>query len=705
MRVSVLVIAILTSSLVFAQSKKELIDMGDGAMMTGNYTSAAHYYSLVINPYSGSADGKKYPYSVGAYQKPAKKDDSGNVLPPESPNKREKLVIHKVSDAYRMARDYEKAELWYATAVENPHEEFPNARYFYGISLMKNEKFELAQQQFEKAIEEYGDNEEQASYKSKAEDKLIYCQFAMNPDNKSNEIKIDLMDTLINQGSASYGMQFTHDGKLMFASARKDSATEDIAASNNYYELDLYQITKEQDGSFSNLKKIDENLSTSFNEGSAVYTKDGRNVYFSRMDPVNKNETKIYVIRKFNNRWLDPFPLDSNINLDGFRSMDPFLSPDEDILYFSSNRPGGEGGMDIWQVPINEYGETGKPVNLGNKINTPFDDVSPYFHEESKILYFASEGHIGFGGLDIFLSRWNDDAEWWDKAENVGAPINSSRDDSHYILNADQTIGYVTSDRLKCTECETDSLPDATGNCNRIFEITQPDLYFTISGFVFDFETDDPIPNANVKLVDYTYQMEEVNIQTDEEGFYRIDLIPNIEFFMKATKQDYFADAATNATLGLTKTTHLTQDFFLEKIPKGEIEIEGIEYDFDSANLRESSKEKLDVLVDFLKLNSNIRVEIRSHTDERGSDAYNLKLSQGRAKSVVDYLIENGIEQERLLPKGYGESEPAVIETEEGEEVTLTPEYIYSLQSEDKQDEYHQRNRRTAFKVLSQDAE
>lgn len=705
MRVKIFIIALLSSSVLIGQSKKELIEMGDGAMMTGNYTSAAHYYSLVINPSSGSADGNKYPYAVGAYQKPAKKDDNGNLLPPDSPNKREKLVIHKMSDAYRMARDYESAEQWYAQAVQHPHEQFPNARYFYGISLMKNEKFEEAQKQFEMAIEEYGDTEELSTYKDRAQDKLIYCEFAMNPENKSNEIKIDLMDTLINKGSASYGMQFTPNGKLMFASARKDSASEDIEASNNYYELDLYKITKEQDGSFSNLKKISEQLSTDFNEGSAVYTKDGRNIYYSRMDPVNRNETKIYVIRKFNNRWLDPFPLDSNVNMDGFRSMDPYLSPEGKVLYFSSNRPGGEGGMDIWQVNINEYGETSKPVNLGNKVNTPFNDISPFYHEDSEIFYFSSEGHIGFGGFDIFRSKWNPDAEWWDKAENVGAPINSSRDDSHYILNEDQTLGYVTSDRLKCTACETDSLQDAKGNCNRIYEITQPDLYFTISGFVFDVETDDPIPNANVKLVDYTYQMEEINIKTDEEGFYRIDLIPNIEFFMKATKKDYFADAATNATLGLTKTTHLTQDFFLEKIPQGEIEIEGIEYDFDSANLRESSKEKLDVLVDFLILNSNIKVEIRSHTDERGSDSYNLTLSQGRAKSVVDYLIENGIDQERLLSKGYGETEPAVIETEDGEEVELTPEFIYSLDSEEKQEEYHQRNRRTAFKVLSQDVE
>jgi peptidoglycan-associated lipoprotein len=155
--------------------------------------------------------------------------------------------------------------------------------------------------------------------------------------------------------------------------------------------------------------------------------------------------------------------------------------------------------------------------------------------------------------------------------------------------------------------------------------------------------------------------------------------------------------------MGLTQTTALVHDFYLDMIPEGEIEIKGIEYDFDSANLREQSKKELDKLLEFLNLNSGISIEIRSHTDIRGNDDYNQILSDARAKSVVDYLILNGISKDRLRPKGYGETTPAEVQKEDGTMVSLTPEYINSLATEDEQEEAHQRNRRTAFKVLSQE--
>jgi outer membrane protein OmpA-like peptidoglycan-associated protein len=238
-------------------------------------------------------------------------------------------------------------------------------------------------------------------------------------------------------------------------------------------------------------------------------------------------------------------------------------------------------------------------------------------------------------------------------------------------------------------------------HCYKIYDLTLPELEFKIEGYVYDIATNEVIPGATVEFKDVSYQWEHFELTADENGYYQHDLIPNLQLFLRASQTDYFADKAVVFTQGEVESKIYRQDFYLEKIPKGEITIEGIEYDFDKATLRPISIEILDKLIEFLELNHNLKIEIRSHTDERGGDDYNQRLSQERAKSVVDYLIANGIPMDRLVPKGYGESMPAEVTDESGNMVTFTPEYIYA-QPREKQDELHQRNRRTAFFVLEQ---
>jgi outer membrane protein OmpA-like peptidoglycan-associated protein len=231
-----------------------------------------------------------------------------------------------------------------------------------------------------------------------------------------------------------------------------------------------------------------------------------------------------------------------------------------------------------------------------------------------------------------------------------------------------------------------------------------------LEGLVFDFDTDDIIPDAKLTFKDVRFGFEPFEIMTDEEGFYSLELERDWELFIKAQKPTYFADAANVDARGITETTTLIQDFTLQRIPEGEIEIEGIEYDFDSDNLRPISMEVLDKLYDFLEINDNLVVEINSHTDARGSDKYNLDLSQRRAKSCVDYLISKGIPEDRLIARGFGETQPAVLRGEDkkpildsdGKEIPLTEKYIESHKSSDKKNELHQRNRRTAFKVVGE---
>lgn len=683
----------------YSQTNKSLIRSGDREMEMENYASAVYFYSQVINRLAGGDEDMMYhPYSVNAFYKANPKGGPKSFEPPLNPKTDDELlVLHKLSDAYRLAKDYENAEKWYAIAVENPKEEHPYARYFYGYSLMINGKYEAAKEQFEMMMESL---DESNLYYVLSREKIGNCDFALEDEGNQTNATVSILDSTINNGTTSFGMMYHRKG-LLFSSARNDStAPEDYEHAEDVYNSDVFLTERLSDGSFSPPEWFEGNVNSASIEGGASLSPDGKAMYFTRVNPLNHKETGIYVTRYFNGRWTEPFKLGKDINMDGFKSMTPSIAEDGETLYYSSNRPGGLGGMDLWMTTINEDGETTEPVNLGDLVNTKEDEITPFYHSPSKTLYFSSEGHIGFGGLDVFKTTINPITDWWGAPENVGKPVNSSRDEAYFIWGRDMQEGYFSSDRDNCGEC--DSLNTLNIHCNSIYRIERPMIEITISGYIFDFDTDEIIPNASVTFKDVRGELEPVVLKADEEGYYERTLRVNQEYFIKATKRKYFADANIKTTLGIVESTNLMQDFYLTRIPTGEIEIKGIEYDFDAATLRESSKKELDKLVEFLELNANLKIQIRSHTDERGRDAYNLDLSDRRAQSVVDYLVDNGISRERLESKGFGETEPAVVTNADGEEVQLTPEYIYSLDDEELQEEYHQRNRRTAFKVLAE---
>ena len=681
--------------MVFGQTNKSLIKAGDNEMEMENYASAVYFYSQVINRLaSGNPDYLYHPYGVSAFYKADKQGGPVAYEPPSNPKSDELTVLHKISDAYRGARDYENAEKWYRVAVENPSEEFPYVNYFFGYSLMKNGKYQEAKSAFEKILAEFSEDN---VYHRLAMGKIGDCDFAIADEGTYTNAKVTLLDSTINNGSTSFGMMY-HQNKLLFASARVDSTIE-VDKKFPFFESDIFMTQYRQDGSYETPKWLEDGINSEAIEGGATFAPDGKAIYFTRINPRNHYESSIYVSRYFNGRWTEPFKLGDDINAKGFKSMTPSMAEDGQTLYFSSNRPGTLGGMDIWVTTINEDGETTEPINLGQFVNTEEDEITPYYHSKSKTLYFSSEGHIGFGGLDVFKSTINPITEWWSTPQNVGQPINSPRDDAYFVWGKDMQSGYVSSDRDNCGDC--DSLNTLNVHCISIYRVERPQILITISGYIFDNDTDEPIPGAKVVFKDIRGELEDVTLRADDDGFYERELLVNEEYFIKATKRKYFADAGIENTLGVVESLDIERDFYLTLIPTGEIEIKGIEYDFDAATLRPQSKLELNKLVEFLKLNASLKIEIRSHTDERGSDVYNQKLSQRRAQSVVDYLVDSGISRDRLEANGLGEAEPAVIR-ENGNDLELTPQFIKSVKDKDQQEEYHQRNRRTAFKVLAQ---
>lgn len=680
-----------------AQTNKSLIRSGDAEMEMENYASAVYFYSKVINKLAGGGEDQMYhPYGVSAFYKANEKGGPKSFEAPVNPTSDELIVIHKIADAYRLAKDYDNAEKWYKIAVDSPLEEHPYVEYFYGYSLMKNGKYEEAKSYFEQMAEKLP---EENLYRELSYEKMGNCDFALLDEGTYSNASVAILDSVINDGSTSFGMMY-HQDRLLFASARLDTTIAEDYKHKSVYNSDIYFTKLEKNGSYEAPTWFEGGVNSDAIEGGACLSPDGKAMYFTRINPLNHNESSIYVSRFFNGRWSEPFKLGKDINVDGFKSITPTMADDGKTLYYASNRPGTLGGMDVWVTTINEDGETTEPMNLGENVNTREDEISPFYHSKSKTLYFSSEGHIGFGGFDVFKTTINMLTDWWDVPANVGRPINSSRDDTYFVWGENMQTGYVTTDRDNCGDC--DSAKTLNVHCNSIYTVSRPKILITLSGYVFDNDTDEIIPNATIDIKDVRGEKEPVTLKADENGYYEKELFVNEEYFFKASKKKYFADAAVTSTLGIVESTSLEQDFFLTLIPTGEIEIKGIEYDFDAATLRPQSKVELDKLIEFLELNANLKVQIRSHTDERGRDEYNLKLSERRAQSVVDYLVDNGISRERLEPKGMGETEPAIIRLQNGEDVELAPSYINGLNDEDLQEEYHQRNRRTAFKVLAE---
>jgi len=691
----------------FSQSKRELIDLGDQAYNKGNFGSAIYYYLKIVEGGKGGKYDITHPYEINTYINPISDGDSSNQTIKTPSDDRKKYVIHKIADSYRKLKDYDNSVRWYEKAIVIPLDEFPNVAYWYGSSLMKIGAYDRAKNVFQNFTNSIEEND---PFLSLAEDKLIACQFAKNPENTKSDIIVTEMDSIFNNGTSSFAANY-YEGELslMFTSARSTSTVINRNANDPRYFADIF-ITQNVGNGWEPAVKMEAPISSGMHEGSSAISTDRTTFYFTRWDNEDKTNCHIYVSKKFNGQWLVPLKLNI-LNMEGYRSMNPFLSLDESTIYFVSDMPGGEGGLDIWAAPIDNYANIGKPYNLGPVVNTKEDEMSPFHHYQSNTLYYSSEGKIGFGGMDVFRTKFNADDELWGQPVNLGAPINSSKDDTYYILDVNQKYGFITSDRVRCKDCDSTQL--IQGHCNKIYSIERPELQFSINGFVFEDETGEPISNSLVTFKDIRGVWPPFFVMTNDEGYYEKELEANMEIFMKAQKSKFFGDAATTSTMGLTESTVLTQDFFLSKIPDQAIEISGIEYDFDKATLRPKSKEILDELVEFLELNDNLNIEIQSHTDFRGDDDYNMELSQRRAKSVVDYLVDNGLSRERLSPNGYGETEPAIQLDEDGKPIKdangefkrLSIEYIQNLPTSEERIAANQRNRRTSFKVLSENNE
>ena len=476
---------------------------------------------------------------------------------------------------------------------------------------------------------------------------------------KANSGRYQLEDAGINSKYSDYGSA-VYLNKIVFATARDTGGLgQRKHAWTGQPFTNLYFADLGENMAPGAPHKFDKNVNSKFHESTPVFTNDGKTMYFTRNNYLNGKKgkdgnditlIKIYKASLENEKWknITELPFDS----DNYSTAHPALSPDEKTLYFASDMPGTLGQSDLYKVKINDDGSFGTPENLGNTINTEGKETFPFVNDENEI-YFASDGHPGLGGLDVFMSKINKDGTFTE-VQNVGADVNSSKDDFAYLIDTKSRRGFFTSNR------------DGGQGYDDIYKFLETRRLICeqlLYGEVTDMVTSEVLPNAKITLLDDKLTL--INtVLSDEKGNYSFPVECGQRYSVRAAKEEYTTKEEIITISKENGKTHLP--FALEKekckVAVGDdlgkcFGIKMIYFDFDKSDIRIEAAIDLEKILDVLNQYPDMKLDIRSHTDSRGSFKYNEALSDRRAKSTINWLIKNGVKKSRLIGKGYGENQ------------------------------------------------
>ncbi len=592
-------------------------------------------------------------------------------------------VAYKMATCYRKLNMAARASAAYQNAIRY---EYPDSMAFLylGRSLQAEGKYAPAMDAYRTYLEWDPDNQY-------AKEAMKGCRQAIEAKNKPKSRYVVKNAKLFNSRRADFAPMFLDKSldQIYFTSTNEKSTGENRSEITGMKKSDIWYSKKNEKGEWQRPEPAGGELNSDADEGIISFSPDGQTMYLTvaKRSETSNTSVEIYTSKRSDATWSAPQKFE--ITADTLSAVGhPAVSPDGRYLYFSSDMPGGYGGKDIWRINLNE--RVGSLENLGEQINTSGDEMFPYVRTDS-LLYFSSDGHPGFGGLDIFTARLNSTGDRW-SVENLGLPMNSQGDDFGITFGEGES-GFFSSNR-----------GDARGY-DHIYSFVKPDIKVTISGMVLD-KDEEPVPGAVIRIVgdDGSNQKEVAR----DDGSFRFNLQRGVKYVMLAgakgylnVKQEFESDSEEeDADYGI--------DFILAAVHKPQV-VENIFYDFDRASLRPESKAALDEMAQMLRDNPNVTIEMGSHTDRVGTDEYNEGLSDRRAKSVVDYLVAAGIAPDRLTWKGYGETVPKTVTPRINREypqfevgTVLTEEYIETLSDEDRE-AADQINRRTEFQVTSID--
>ena len=562
-------------------------------------------------------------------------------------------MLESLGNAYYYNAEYKKALPWYEQLFqEGKYKVKPEYYYRYAQTLKSVGDYTQADKMMAKFVELTNANDTRAALFEENKDYQTVI--------KNNSGRFQLNNASVNTENSEYGTAFYGD-KIVFAGAtdaRKAKRGVSQWTGESFY--DLYEA-EHFDQKLGSRKPFSSSINTQFNESTPVFTKDGNTMYFTRNNYVNRklgsdieNTILLKILRATkdkNGNWGDI--VEVPFNSDQYNVAHPALSPDEKYLYFASDMPGSFGNSDVFRVEILGDNQYGTPENLGNIINTAGRESFPYISKDN-VLYYSSDGIPGLGGLDIFAVKFNADGST-SKPVNIGMPGNSADDDFCFVFNSDSKIGFLTSNR-----------PGGKGKDDIYsFHEDKPLLFScqkNIKGIVKDAKTKAIIANAKVILSDKV--MKEVGKdQSKTDGTFTFEKVNcnDSHYYLRGEKEKY-ETAEVNVTVGKDEVVY---EIFLNPrevaIKKGMdlakvFEIKEIKFDYNKANIRPDAAVELTKIVEVMREYPKMKIDIRSHTDSRGADSYNLKLSDRRAKATLEWIVKQGIDRKRLKAKGYGET-------------------------------------------------
>ena len=628
--------------------------------------------------------GDKF-YAMGEYFDAANQYKKAYSQTPAKERQQRGQRALKMAECYRHINYTQKAIAAYNNAIR--YKQTDSMTYLYlAQQLMKNAQYKEAEKQFQTALDSMGNNASM-ELRTLATTGLRSAQKAPRWKKEGSDYTIK-RENLFNSRRADYSpvLGGEDNDRLFFTSTRNQAKGDELSGITGTKNADIFYSQKDDKGKWQRPEVIDTELNTDWDEGACCLSPDGRTMYLTqcKTDPDYPRFATIVTSQRSDAAWSKATELKmTNDTLSTFAH--PAVSPDGQWLYFVSDMPGGMGGYDIWRVRLTTNG-VGGVENVGAPINTAGDEKFPTFRPNGD-LYFSSDGHEGMGGLDIYIAKPNSNG--W-RIEHPGFPLNSQGDDFGMTFEGMKNQGFFSSNR-----------GDGKG-WDHIYSFYNPEIIQTVKGWVYEQDGYE-LTQAVVYMVGNDGTNMKLSVKGD--GSFTQEIKAGVDYVLLGTCKGFLNHQEHIKVGPVKKSEEYVLQFPLASIT-APVLIDNIFYDFDKATLRPESASALDELVVLLKENPNVTIELSAHTDYKGSAEYNKRLSQRRAESVVKYLTEHGVENERLTPVGYGKEMPKMIRKKVAERYpflkendVLTEEYVKTLK-DDEQEQCNQLNRRTEFRVL-----
>ena len=610
---------------------------------------------------------------------------------------------YRLAESYRLSRDYMKSEKFYMLVFQAKPNKYPKSQFYLAQMQMMNGKYEKAKENFLQFKKAYKDASDSSYFRKMVKLYIASCEAAPTILKDTLDIRIHHPDTSVNKSHVEMSPIPLSDSTLLYASLRSDTVVyinKDDSLSTVPHRK-FYIAKKENDSTWV---MQDEYAEGWFNaegteNGNGCFNQDSSIFYFSRGIRNARGQLIFhlyYANREDGETWSEPIKMNDEINVKNFHSTQPSMGyhfkKQVPLLYFVSNRvQGSRGGWDIWFSEFDAKKNQWKsPKNGGSKINTTLNEMSPRYNIDNKTMYFSSEGWPGLGGFDIFKTIG--ELKDWSQPKNIGYPINTGVDELYFSKEKEGDAGYFVSNRKGSV-----SLKNPTC-CDDIYYYKENDfIHLGVKGKTYEVQelkkVEDTLITSSITLslvlLYDSLEGEEIVIKTilpEANGDYFFDLEKGKEYTLKANAENFFMQTFDISTKNAAESDTIEKDFFMKRFSIKPIVVKNIYYQYDKFTLLDSSKSVIDTtMYKILIENPDIKIEIGSHTDSRGSDAYNQRLSQQRAQSVVDYLVKKGIPRKRLVARGYGESKP--IAPNDNKDGSDNPEG-------------RQMNRRTEFRIV-----